>query len=371
MGKANLNQINNAINNFKLKGEVRGCIPYGNGHINDTFKVICNDEDGKEYQYVLQAVNNNVFKEPIKVMQNIEKVTEYLKNNNDGTCEVLTLVKTFNDSTYYMDKDGYFWRMYHFVDDAVCLDRPNMQEFYECAVAFGNFQRMLRDFPADELFETIPDFHNTPKRYENFRNAVKNNLSGRKDNVEKEIEFVDARKDFYSVLIDSYNEGKLPLRVSHNDTKSNNVMLDAKNHKALCVIDLDTIMPGFSVTDFGDAVRFGASTATEDEKDLRLVKFDLEKYEAYVKGFIDGCGGQLPEEEIMLLPEGAKMMTVECGMRFLTDYLDGDTYFKTKYSQHNLDRCRTQFKLVEDMENNWDKMKEIVKKCCEEAKRNG
>lgn len=370
MGKANLNQISNAINNFRLNGEVRGCIPYGNGHINDTFMVICNDEQGVEHKYVLQAVNNNVFKEPIKVMLNIEKVTEYLKGIAKDSREVLSLVKTYNDTTYYKDKDGFFWRMYDFVPDAVCLDRPNMEEFYQCAVAFGNFQRMLSDFPADQLFETIPDFHNTPKRYENFRNVVEANVSGRKDKVLKEIEFVDARKDFYSVLVDSNKQGKLPLRVSHNDTKSNNVMLDAQTHKALCVIDLDTIMPGFSVTDFGDAVRFGASTAAEDEKDLRLVKFDLEKYKAYVKGFIAGCGGQLPEEEIMLLPEGAKMMTVECGMRFLTDYLEGDTYFKTKYSQHNLDRCRTQFKLVEDMENNWDEMKAIVKECCEEAKLN-
>ena len=371
MRKANLDQITNAINNFKPAGEVRGCIPYGNGHINDTFMVVCNDEDGKEYKYVLQAVNNNVFKEPIKVMKNIERVTEYLKGMTDDSREVLSLVKTYNDSTYYKDKNGYFWRMYDFVTDAVCLDRPNMQEFYECAVAFGKFQRMLSNFPADELFETIPDFHNTPKRYENFRKAVEDNLSGRKDNVAEEIKFVDDRKDFYNVLIDSNKEGKLPLRVSHNDTKSNNVMLDSKNHKALCVIDLDTIMPGFSVTDFGDAVRFGASTAAEDERDLRLVNFDLEKFEAYVKGFINGCGGQLPKEEIMLLPEGAKMMTIECGMRFLTDYLDGDTYFKTMYSQHNLDRCRTQFKLVEDMEKNWDKMKEIVKRCCEEVGLNG
>lgn len=371
MGKANLDQISNAINNFKLDGEVRGCIPYGNGHINDTFMVICNDEQGEEHKYVLQAVNNNVFKEPIQVMQNIEKVTEYLKGMTDDSREVLSLVKTYNDTTYYKDKNGFFWRMYHFVTDAVCLDRPNMEEFYECAVAFGKFQRMLSEFPADELFETIPDFHNTPKRYENFRNAVESNISGRKDKVLKEIEFVDARKDFYSVLIDSNKQGILPLRVSHNDTKSNNVMLDAQTHKALCVIDLDTIMPGFSVTDFGDAVRFGASTAAEDEKDLRLVKFDLEKYKAYVKGFIDGCCGQLPVEEIMLLPEGAKMMTIECGMRFLTDYLDGDTYFKTKYSQHNLDRCRTQFKLVEDMEQNWDEMKAIVKECCKEAGLNG
>lgn len=367
MGKANLDQITNAINNFKLEGEVRGCIPYGNGHINDTFMVVSNDEQGVEHKYVLQAVNNNVFKEPIKVMQNIEKVTEYLKKVVEPDRQVLSLIRTYNDSIYYMDKNGFFWRMYNFVSDAVCLDRPNMEEFYQCGVAFGEFQRMLSDFPADELFETIPDFHNTPKRYENFRKSVEANLSGRRDNVVPEIEFVDARKDFYGILIESHEKGILPLRVSHNDTKSNNVMLDAKSHKALCVIDLDTIMPGFSVTDFGDAVRFGASTAAEDEKDLRLVRFDLEKFRVYAEGFINGCNGQLPKEEIMLLPEGAKMMTIECGMRFLTDYLDGDTYFKTKYSQHNLDRCRTQFKLVEDMEKNWAEMKAIVKECCKEA----
>lgn len=371
MGKANLNQVINAINNFRLKGEVRGCIPYGNGHINDTFMVVCNDNDGKEYKYVIQAVNNNVFKEPMQVMENIKKVTEYLKGMSEDSREVLSLVKTYNDTIYYKDKDGFFWRMYDFVTDAVCLDRPNMEEFYQCALAFGKFQKMLSNFPADELYETIPDFHNTPKRYENFRKAVENNLSGRRHKVAEEIKFVDDRKDFYSILIDSNKSGILPLRVSHNDTKSNNVMLDAETHKALCVIDLDTIMPGFSVTDFGDAVRFGASTAAEDEKDLRLVRFDLEKFEAYVKGFIDGCAGQLPEDEIMLLPEGAKMMTIECGMRFLTDYLDGDTYFRTKYSQHNLDRARTQFKLVEDMEDNWDKMKQIVIDCCKGAKLNG
>lgn len=367
MRKANLEQINNVVNNFRLEGTIRGCIPYGNGHINDTFMVVCLGEDGCERKYILQAVNNNVFKEPKKVMENIEKVTEYLKTVTEDEREVLSLVRTYNDSTYYKDKHGYFWRMYDFVTEAICLDRPDIDEFYQCAVAFGKFQRLLSNFPASELYETITDFHNTPKRYENFIKAVVDNKAGRAENVEKEIDFVNSRKDFYSVLIDANKSGKLPLRVSHNDTKSNNVMLDAATHKALCVIDLDTIMPGFSVTDFGDAVRFGASTAAEDEKNLDLVNFDIEKFRVYTKGFIDGCGGQLPKEEIMLLPEGAKMMTVECGMRFLNDYLEGDTYFKTAYPEHNLDRCRTQFKLVSDMEKHWEEMKNIVKEYCKEA----
>lgn len=365
MRKADLEQISNAVKNFNLSGKTRGCIPYGNGHINDTFMVICNEPDGGEHKYVLQSVNCNVFKQPEQVMENIEKVTEYLKGIVGNPREVLTLVRTFSDTTYYKDKDGYCWRMYDFVDDSICLERPeNPDDFYQCAYAFGKFQRYLTDFPADTLYETIPDFHNTPKRYENFLKALEQDKCGRAASVADEIEFVKQRCDFYSVLLDSHKQGKLPLRVSHNDTKSNNVMLDAATHKALCVIDLDTIMPGFSVTDFGDAIRFGASTASEDEKDLSKVNLDIEMFKIYTKGFLDGCKGQLQDEEIMLLPEGSKMMTIECGMRFLTDYLEGDVYFKTAYPEHNLDRCRTQFKLVADMEAHWDELKNIVKEYC-------
>lgn len=365
MRKANLEQITNAIQNFDLKGTIRGCIPYGNGHINDTFMVVCDCEDGSERKYILQSVNNNVFKKPEQVMENIEKVTEYLRKTVTDPREVLSLVKTFSGLTYHKDKDGRCWRMYDFVSDSICLERPDdMHDFYQCALAFGKFQRYLTDFPAESLHETIPDFHNTSKRYDAFLKAVSEDKCGRTAGVAEEIEFVKSRKEFYSVLTDSYNEGKLPLRVSHNDTKSNNVMLDAETHNALCVIDLDTIMPGFSVTDFGDAIRFGANTASEDEKDLSKVSLDLNMFGVYTEGFLDGCGGELPNEEIMLLPEGAKMMTVECGMRFLTDYLEGDTYFKTAYPEHNLDRCRTQLKLVADMEAHWDEMKSIVKKYC-------
>lgn len=364
MSRMTLNRIPNVINNFKVKGTIKEVVPYGNGHINDTFMVISVEEDGTEHKYILQTVNHFVFKEPDKVMENIQRVTEYLKDKVSEKREVLVLVHTFNDLTYYKDKDGYFWRMYKFVKDSICRDRPNNDEFYECAVAFGRFQKLLSDFPADSLHETIKDFHNTPKRYESFLKSVEENKIGRAENVAEEISFVKDRALFYSVLLDSNKAGKLPIRVSHNDTKSNNVMLDAETHKALCVIDLDTIMAGFSVTDFGDAVRFGASTAAEDEKDLNKVNFDIEKFEIYAKGFLDGCEGSLPDQEIMLLPEGAKMMTIECGMRFLADYLEGDTYFKTSYPDHNLVRARTQFKLVKDMEDNWDTLKTIVKKYC-------
>lgn len=366
MRKRNLEQVLNALKNFRIEGKLRGCSPYGNGHINDTFRVLCELEDYSERSYILQTVNTNVFKKPEEVMKNIESVTNYLREVAASPREVLTLVRTYNGNTHYIDKEGYCWRMYDFVTDSVCIDRPNNDEFYQCAVAFGRFQRYLAEFPADSLFETIPDFHNTPKRYKTFLESVSKDVRSRASGVAEEISFVNKRKDFYSVLLDSNKNGELPLRVSHNDTKPNNVMLDADTHSALCVIDLDTIMPGFSVTDFGDAIRFGASTAAEDEKDVSKVSLDLEKFEAYTKGFLEGCGGSLPDSEIMLLPEGAKMMTIECGMRFLTDYLDGDTYFKTRYAEHNLVRCRTQFKLVADMEAKWDEMKAIVKKYCKE-----
>lgn len=362
MRNISLEQIVNAIKNFDFGGTATGCIAYGNGHINDTFLVLSN-QDGMQRRFVLQAVNNNVFKKPVQVMENIEKVLSFLKDRVADERGVMKLISTFGGSTYYIDDKNFCWRMYSFIEDSVCLEHPeDTEDFYQCAVAFGEFQKYLNDFPADSLYETIPDFHNTPKRFCDFLDAVEADVCNRAAGVSEEIEFIKSRADFYPVLFDANSEGRLPLRVAHNDTKSNNVMLDAKTHKAICVIDLDTIMPGFSVTDFGDAIRFGASTAAEDEKDLSKVNIDLNMFDIYTRGFLDGCGGLLSDDEIMLMPEGAKMMTIECGMRFLADYLSGDTYFKTAYPEHNLDRCRTQLKLVADMEAHWDEMKEIVKK---------
>ncbi len=354
----------NAIAQFQTKGTFLSCEPYGNGHINDTFLVIF-EEEGNEIWYILQALNTNVFKKPEQVMSNIEKVTEWLQKTAADPREVLHLVRTKDGAAYYADETGAFFRMYDFVTDSLCLDRPeNARDFYESAVAFGRFQKALSEFPAETLFETIPDFHNTPKRYADFCKAVEEDVCGRAAGVQEEIAFIKARADFYGVLLDACKAGELKLRVSHNDTKSNNVMLDAKTRTALCVIDLDTIMPGFSVTDFGDSIRFGANTAAEDEKDLSKVTLDIALFETYTEGFLNGCGGKLPAEEIMLLPEGAKMMTIECGMRFLADYLQGDIYFKTARPEHNLDRARTQIKLVSEMEEHWDELKAIVKKYC-------
>ncbi len=360
--------INEAIRCFQFKGTFLDFRKYGNGHINDTFLVRYVDDNGKKTKYILQRINSNVFKKPAEVMSNIIKVTEHLKKaivayDGDPERETLTVIKTKSGKGYYIDGYGFCWRAFIFITDAVSLDLPeDDNDFYQSAVAFGNFQKMLGDFPASELFETIPNFHNTPKRYENFLASLEKNASGRKDTALEEIDFVNNRKDFMSLLEDSYKEGKLPLKVTHNDTKMNNVMLDKDTREPVCVVDLDTIMPGYSVNDFGDSIRFGASTAAEDEKDLSKVHFDIKLFETYTRGFLKGCGGTLTQGEIDLLPAGAKMMTLECGMRFLTDYIDGDTYFKTSYPEHNLVRCRTQFRLVEEMEQHWDEMLEIVRK---------
>jgi len=318
-----MNDINSIVNNFKVVGDIIEVSNYGNGLINGTFLITCFDGDNKN-RYILQMINKNVFKQPNKVMENILKVTDYLRNKVETSREVLTVVHTFDGGCFCYDENDDLWRMYEYIEDSICLDRPEfLEDFYQAGLAFGKFQRYLSDFSPECLNETIPDFHNTPKRYENFLKALVEDKLGRAKDIKAEIEIIKERKDFYSVLIDNNKKGILPLRVSHNDTKMNNVMLDCDSRRALCVIDLDTIMPGFSVTDFGDAIRFGASTAAEDEKDLNKVSMDINLFEIYTKGFIKGCGGQLPKDEIMLLPEGAKMMTIECGMRFLTDYLEG------------------------------------------------
>ena len=353
-----------AFSAFDTKGTVIGCTPYGNGHINDTFLVTCAIENG-EKRYVQQAINTNIFKIPAQVMNNIQKVTAFLRESTDDARRVLSLVYTKDGCSHYVDEEKRVWRVYDFVEDSLCLESPECcEDFYQSAVAFGDFQKRLGAFPVDELFEVIPDFHNTPDRYRKFLQAVEEDVCGRVADVQEEIAFIKAREPFFNLLHDAHREGRLPLRVTHNDTKMNNVMLDRSTRSALCVIDLDTIMPGFSVNDFGDSIRFGASTAAEDETDLSKVSLDVSLFETYVKGFLAGCDGMLTSEEAELLPEGAKMMTVECGMRFLTDYLQGDTYFKTKYDTHNLVRCRTQLKLVADMESKWEQLKAIVRAYC-------
>lgn len=274
----------------------------------------------------------------------------------------MNIIPTTDGKTFYhSDVDG-DWRAYIFIEDAKTYNMVQTPEdFYQTAVAFGHFQYLLSDYPVDTLYETIPNFHHTPTRFEQFLNAVKMDCCGRTAKVQSEIDFVMQRKEDTHILTDLLAQNQIPLRVTHNDTKLNNIMIDDTTRKAICVIDLDTVMPGLSVYDFGDSIRFGASTAQEDETDLSKVHLDLQLFEQYTKGFLQGCQGSLTQIELDMLPMGAKIITLECGMRFLTDYLEGDHYFKIHREGHNLDRARTQFKLVEDMESKYHQMQQIVK----------
>lgn len=360
-------RILEVIQCFDFHGILEEMIPYGSGHINDTYRLTFRTEEGTK-RYILQKMNKNIFVKPVELMENICNVTEWLKKKiqergGDAERETLSLVKDKDGLPYYKDKDGEYWRVYRFIEDATSFDQVKSDnDFYQSAVAFGHFQRLLADYPAKTLHETIENFHNTVDRFEKFKIAVEKDVCGRAKDTQDEIQFILEREDLAHTLLDMQNEGKLPLRVTHNDTKLNNIMIDNSTGKAICVIDLDTVMPGLSVNDFGDSIRFGASTGAEDEKDLSKVSCDLHLYEEYVKGFLEGCGGALTQTEIDMLPMGAILMTFECGMRFLTDYLEGDHYFKTQREGQNLDRCRTQLRLVKDMEEKLPKMKAIVEK---------
>jgi hypothetical protein len=336
------------------------CEPYGSGHINDTFLVVL------KQRYILQRMNHSIFPHPEELMANILGVTNHIRakaeeEGEDGARASLSVVSTRDGAPFFKDSIGSYWRVYDFCEGTVSRDRvENAKDFELCAEGFGGFQRRLADYPAETLHESIANFHNTPWRYENLMKAVKADAVGRLAEVEAEVRFVTERKDFAETLEKAHKEGKLPLRVTHNDTKLNNILFDEKTGAPICVIDLDTVMPGYSVNDFGDSIRFGANTAAEDETDLSKVSLDLSLFECYAKGFLKGCGGRLTETEIELLPIGAMMMTFECGMRFLTDHLEGDVYFRIHRPNHNLDRCRNQFALLADMESKLPQMKAIV-----------
>ncbi len=343
---------------FRLDGRPVSCDPYGEGHINLTFLVVT--DTGK--RYILQRLSRAAFADIPGLMGNVTAVTEFLAARSTDERSSLHLIPTVDGASFRRDGEGEYWRVYDFVEDSLCLQTPETSEdFFQSAVAFGQFQCRLRDFPAETLCETIPNFHNTPDRYRKFRLALDTDAVGRLSSVMPEVRFLLDREEKAGTLQRMRESGELPVRVTHNDTKLNNVMLDAVTRKALCVIDLDTVMPGLVAYDFGDSVRFGASAAAEDEKDLRRVEMSLELYETYARGFIPACGG-LTAAEIESLPLGAWTMTLENGMRFLTDYLEGDHYYHITRPEHNLDRCRTQLKLVADMEQKWDRMTEIIRR---------
>ena len=356
--------IEKVVAAFEVEGNVKEYIPFGNGHINDT-RLVTMDNG---VQYVLQRINKNVFKRPDLLMENYVGVTKFIRKKieemgGDPLREVLNAIPTKDGKPFTIDEEGQYWRLLVYVTDSIGYDKVERPEqFYDSAVSFGDFQYMLRDYPAETLHETIVNFHNTPDRYRQLMEAIEGDAKGRLAEVTAEVEFAKARREFANTLENAHKEGRLPLRVTHNDTKLNNILFDINTGKTLCVVDLDTIMPGYSVNDFGDSIRFGATTALEDETDLSKVNFDISLYELYVKGFIEGAKGGLTEGELEMLPIGAIMMTFECGMRFLADYLNGDTYFRVHRPTHNLDRCRNQFKLVSDMESRLDEMKAIVRK---------
>ena len=344
------------LQQFCLDGTPVSCEPFGNGHINRTFRVTC----GSGRVYTLQRINRVAFRRPEELIENIDAVSRFIARKDIGL-EMICLCPAKDGRKYAVDAQGEFWRAYDFISGGLSLEAPrDCNDFYQAAVAFGKFQQALADFPAASLYETIPHFHDTIDRLRQFRAAIEADVCGRAKDVGPEIDFLLAREQELGTLCRMLAAGELPLRVTHNDTKLNNVLLDPQTGCAKCVLDLDTVMPGLSAYDFGDGVRFGASSAAEDEKDLDQVWLKLDMYQAFLEGYLDACGHALTPKEIEVLPLGAKIITAELAMRFLKDYLDGDVYFKIDYPTQNLDRCRTQLKLVSDMEAKWPEMQRIL-----------
>ncbi len=356
------------LSHYVLDGQPVSIGPYGGGHINTTYLV---ETTGME-KYIFQRISPVAFRHPDQVMANIEGVTKFLgkriaERGGDPRRETLTIVPTTDGKSCFVDDEGCTWRMFLCVQDTHCYDLPeNENVFREAGRAFGAFQTVLADYPVDTLYETIPAFHDTVSRVGKLRAAIEADAAGRAASVQKEIEFALARAERAGSLLTQLAEGRIPLRVTHNDTKLNNVLIDASTGRGLCVIDLDTVMPGLSAYDFGDALRFGANTAVEDETDLTKVHFSMPMYCAWCEGYMTNAGEAMGADEIMSLPLGAWMMTYEVGIRFLTDYLDGDKYFHVRHPEHNIDRCRNQFALLADLESHEDEMNAFIRRWIKE-----
>lgn len=349
------NEIKHVLPVFRLKGQYQQATELQSGNINNTYHLEYREDD-VTHHYTLQHINGYVFKDPEGVMNNIEKVTNHLKLSliNDGidyNRRVLELIPTNRGEVMFRDRSGDYWRVYRFIENATAHDIVSTPDlFYEAGRGFGEFQKRLIDFPIDRLTDTIPNFHNTTRRFCAFVESTTEDRAGRVQDLEDEIEFFFARRRMMNEIVKRLRTGELSLRVTHNDTKMNNVMIDDTTGKALCVIDLDTVMPGSSLYDFGDAIRFGASTAAEDEPDVSKISLDMDKFKAFTRGFLEETNGFLPKAELRLLPLGVKVLTCELAMRFLTDYMDGDLYFKVKSPYHNLVRAHAQMKLLTDIE---------------------
>lgn len=365
MSKLTQQEIHALARIFSPDGECGAPKPFGSGHINDTFRFPL-IENGKPERFVLQRINKAAFPRPDEVMDNIVRITRYLRQRiqergGNPSRETLDLQTTPEGEYFAIDRNGDYWRAYRFVDSMISYDRSDDPEvFYQSARAFGRFQNMLSGFDATSLHETIVNFHNTPARFAAFKGAVSRDKLGRAAGVRDLIEQALAREPIASTLTDCLAQGLLPLRVTHNDTKLNNVLMDERTGLGMCVIDLDTVMPGLSAYDFGDAIRYGANTALEDEPDASKAGLSLDMYRAYARGYLSEVGNSLTDAEVASLPQGARVITLECFTRFLGDYLEGDVYFKIDYPEHNLVRARTQLALLRDMEARWNDMVAIV-----------
>ena len=352
--------VQGVARHFQIHGGFLSAEPYGSGHINDTYCVVF-DQGGVRVRYVLQRINHNIFKNPVALMENIQRVTTHLgkkcAGHSDQSRRVLTLIPTRDGLAYHRDAEGNIWRAYIFIEHARTFDAvESAAQAFKAAQAFGQFQKLLADLPAPRLHDTIPDFHHTPKRYVALEKAIQADAANRVRLAQPEIEFALRHQAICRVLLDAH----LPERVTHNDTKFNNVMLDDATGEGICVIDLDTVMPGLALYDFGDMVRTTTSPAKEDERDLSKVKMQFPMFEALARGYLSSAAEFLTPAEKKWLPFSGKLITFEIGLRFLTDFLAGDVYFKVHRDGHNLDRCRTQFKLVESITQQEEQMNQLV-----------
>ncbi|MCL1908532.1 MAG: aminoglycoside phosphotransferase family protein [Holophagaceae bacterium] len=359
-------QLQAVISQFDISGVFCSAEPYGNGHINDTFLVIFN-KGGNVAHYIAQRINGNIFKEPESLMQNIANVTDHLHKKarargvKDTSRRILTLVQTKNGENFARDEEGRIWRCYIFIGDSKSWDIiETTGQAFEAAKAFGAFQCDLMDYDGPRLFETIPMFHHTRSRFAGLEKAIKDDVRNRVAKAEKEIEIALSREALANSLLRLSEVGAIPERITHNDTKLNNVLLDNQTGEGICVLDLDTVMPGLSLYDFGDMVRTATNPVAEDELDVDKVVVQVPMFEALAKGYIEGTAGTLlPIEKESMVISG-KLLTFECGIRFLTDYLQGDSYFKIHREAHNLDRCRTQFALLKSIEDHEDALMRFI-----------
>lgn len=360
------NDIKHVLPKFDLKGKYVFSEQINSGNINKTYHIVYED-GGEKFHYNLQRINKFVFKNPYGVMDNIAGITEHIKQafavrGEDSGRRCLQVINTLDGGSVYVGEDGEFWRVFLYIDNCTAYDTADRLELLEEAGrAFGEFQKLLSDFPAEKLFITIPDFHNTPKRYAALLESAKADVAGRAASAVEEIAAVKAHEDLLGAVQNRIDSGEIPLRVTHNDTKINNVLIDNDTDKALCVIDLDTVMPGSSLYDFGDAVRFACSTAAEDEPDTDKIHVDLDKFAAFARGYLSEAKDFLTDSEKALLVESAEILTLELAIRFLKDYLDGDVYFKIDYPEHNIVRTKAQLRLLGEFEAAEDSMKEIVR----------